>query len=1029
MGHSTIAIIKIEEKNNSKRGEHLLKSYLYLTISNNDRYKFWSFQSNAINGKFRRDHLQSKLSNQFGIEFNYVNVKFGNRIKKDSETTYLSVEIINNEVKENIDNYFEQNESNNEWLTKDEIENKLNKWAENQKFIVGGEKAELTPSPPYFPNNFKFLIERIQDANKSDKLVAFIGSGVSNNSGVPFWGELIRSIKEKVDIPSYEKDFLIIPQLFYNEVGESQYNESLKEILKHKKTSPNAIHQELLKLKPIHIITTNYDDLIEQSILKSYKSYSIIKKDTDLPTANTSNYLIKMHGDFDESNMVLKEDDYLNYSNDFPLIENFVKGIFSSYTVLFIGFSFSDLNLKYILERVRSTLKSDFKPAILFTDETIEEASVQKLNYFKNRGIQILNYNDGIRKYLENLDEWKDSGLHPKGQKALDFIKFLKKYDRYIDQETDTHIVEKMYNAVMRFNELNSIPPYVIEKLPPFALTKKDSDSADYNPVGFHFKTMNERIISFINKLETVDGYLQQENKVFVVKEKFSDDKDVESVKDLSSSLEHVIRKLNSSGIFCLQRANDQLRSNHFKIRMQSGETCSCPKCLLNTLDLNTSLEKLNNGSSECISEDCDLIHTSMNLAFTYYFFGDYVASYKELKKGSIACLKKGWFAKFFLIQYNTAKLKYRIQGLFNESEIDIEYKNEILSEINDINLSELLVELPIDGLVKETLEELITKKWYQRTIKLLRHELEEEEKLFKLFESGGRRMGSDPYDTIFYEYAVLHSFYVSNLLFDIYWDDLSILTSIYWDASLFAFRINNDNYRISSIQNYMFNKVVFHLTPQELSKLFAKHKSPLLTSTVDERDQIIENCLNFFNSNHRTTTFFKKELVPNKHLEIQKKKCRHFEYRIRELFGSILVFLAHYDLSEIADTKRINLLHSILDYICTEKDSWTFDAKFLIEFLSRHISLFEEQSLNRIVVTLLSDHIWSDRLLKSFTDLLKQNKIKYKIKDESILELIFNRSIKKDGYNTPIKKYIFIKPFLKKSLKSKFDQYLKDKE
>jgi len=1033
MGHITTAIIKIEAKANAEIGMHLNRKYLYLVTSTATNYKFWEFKSLAFNGRFRRDHLQSKLTKQFGIEFNYTNVNFGNRVNREyisdeqPAMTYLSIEIINNAVKERIDEYYKEIEVNGEWLTKEEVKAKHKSWIDHQKFIIEESKAELTPVPPSFPNNFKFLIERIQDANKNDKLVAFVGSGVSNNSGVPFWGQLIDFIKDRVDIPEYENDYLIIPQLFHNEVGESQYNESIKKILKHKKTSPNVIHQELLKLKPIHIITTNYDDLIEQSIEKSYKSYSIIKKDKDLPTANTSNYLIKMHGDFDESNMVLKEDDYLNYSNKFPLIENFVKGIFSSYTVLFIGFSFSDINLKYILERVKSSLKTDFKPAILFTDETIEDASPQKVNYFKNRGIQILNYNKAIKTYLNNLGEWKDTGLNPKGQKVLDFIKFLKKYDRHIDQEANTHIVDKMYNALKRFDELNSIPPNIIEKLPPFALSKKDSDIADYNPIGFHFKTMNERIVAFVSKLSTKDGQLEFDGKNFEIKEKHEKDEDIVSTNKLNLKLKYIFNSLNSSGIFCLQRANDQLRSNHFKIRMPNNESCSCPKCLLTSLSLDISLERLYNGSTECSTEDCDLIANSLNIAFTYYYFGDYIQTYKELKKASIACLKKGWFTKFFLIQHNTSKLKYRIKGLFNTTEIDPEYKAEILSEIGDINLNDLLADLPIDNLVKETLEELITKKWYQNTARIMRHQLEEEKKLFKQLEKGGGRMGSDPYDTIYYEYTVLNSFYVSNFLFDVYWQDLSEITYLFWDATLYAYRINDNNYRIDSIQNYMFNKAIFHISPKKLSNLFLEHNNPLLNSNKEQKDLILTSCMNFFNSNHMTTTFFKKRVVPKKNLEIQKKKCRHFEYRIRELFGCILIFLAHYDLSQIGDGKRNRLLHSILDYICVEKDSWTFDAEYLIEFLDRHISLFEKDTINKIIQTLVSDHIWSDKLLESFFNILDNKGIKFKISEESILESIYTRSNKRENYNTPLNKFSFIKKHLTKDLKKSFEKQIEE--
>ena len=37
-------------------------------------------------------------------------------------------------------------------------------------------------------------ILHIQEASKQDKLVIFVGAGVSTNSGVPMWGKLIESL-------------------------------------------------------------------------------------------------------------------------------------------------------------------------------------------------------------------------------------------------------------------------------------------------------------------------------------------------------------------------------------------------------------------------------------------------------------------------------------------------------------------------------------------------------------------------------------------------------------------------------------------------------------------------------------------------------------------------------------------------------------------------------------------------------------------------------------------------------------------
>ena len=41
-------------------------------------------------------------------------------------------------------------------------------------------------------------IKRIQDALHNGRLVLFVGAGVSKNSGVPMWGDLIEKLKSEL---------------------------------------------------------------------------------------------------------------------------------------------------------------------------------------------------------------------------------------------------------------------------------------------------------------------------------------------------------------------------------------------------------------------------------------------------------------------------------------------------------------------------------------------------------------------------------------------------------------------------------------------------------------------------------------------------------------------------------------------------------------------------------------------------------------------------------------------------------------
>lgn len=239
-------------------------------------------------------------------------------------------------------------------------------------------------------NRFLTDIKVIKNAINTKKLVVFAGSGISVDSGVPSWGKLIEEIKKELDLPENENDYLKIPQIYYNERQEKEYVEKIRDILAHRKLKYNEIHEEIFELNPEHILTTNFEDLLEQVVNKKSLPFSVVKQDVDLPYSNNTKLVVKIHGDLDNTDFVLKEDDYLNYSKNHPLIEAFINSVFASKVVLFIGYSFSDYNLKQIVQNVRNILGNNFQNAYLLSvDKNIHLSHKQ---YLKNKGINIIDY-------------------------------------------------------------------------------------------------------------------------------------------------------------------------------------------------------------------------------------------------------------------------------------------------------------------------------------------------------------------------------------------------------------------------------------------------------------------------------------------------------------------------------------------------------------------------------------------------------------------------------------------------------------
>lgn len=74
--------------------------------------------------------------------------------------------------------------------------------------------------------------------------------------------------------------------------------------------------------------------------------YEVISEDRDLSAPEKNNYIIKLHGDIDNlKTIVLKEQDYLSFSDAHKLLESFFKLLLAGSTILFIGYSLKDIDI------------------------------------------------------------------------------------------------------------------------------------------------------------------------------------------------------------------------------------------------------------------------------------------------------------------------------------------------------------------------------------------------------------------------------------------------------------------------------------------------------------------------------------------------------------------------------------------------------------------------------------------------------------------------------------------------------------
>lgn len=261
-------------------------------------------------------------------------------------------------------------------------------------------------------------IALFREKAEQGKLVIFVGSGVSCNvAEMPSWNKLIQNMakainysrcdtcrhkKEGCEITCLLKDdfstdeLLKIPQHVFNKDKEL-YNRILTESFPT--VSVDApLSSAILDINPAHIITTNYDQLLETSKNIFSQQYQVIVHDKDLLNADKGKYIIKMHGDLLEpDSIVLKEQDYLDYSQNHVLIELFIKSLLTDHIVLFLGYSLNDYNIKLIiswLNYMRSqngALDENRRIGYLILDQEIIDDT--QSSYFNSNNIEVININ------------------------------------------------------------------------------------------------------------------------------------------------------------------------------------------------------------------------------------------------------------------------------------------------------------------------------------------------------------------------------------------------------------------------------------------------------------------------------------------------------------------------------------------------------------------------------------------------------------------------------------------------------------
>lgn len=687
-------------------------------------------------------------------------------------------------------------------------------------------------------------IENIISANNDNSLAIFVGAGISKCSEtdrfkLPDWKELISSLKQDLNNID-ESDFLKIAQLYYLAFGEHSYHQKLKSFFPEF-ISPSEIHKIIFELNPHVVLTTNWDNILERTIEDNAYIFDVICSDTDLVKSSLQNKLVKMHGDFKNNNIVFKEDDYINYKFNFPLIENYVKSILSTHTILFLGYSYNDVNLKQILNWIKN--HSSARPPIYLT--TFENNPTQ-IRYLENHGITSILLTKEHENYLGNSYS----------KKMFAFLSRIKEQEEQKALESDNQVIDFVYKKIHPLNDLRSILIDQVQK--------------SISNCGFIFDSDSLSILRFYSGILTTDFNANKR----VIYEKFIeilrkvDSREINISPKILNIID-ILKKSNIKGISLNLDKDSDNKIEYFNFSEYVKDPDNC------TLD-----DSFNFKYSLSDRYDKNIYKLLCN-AFANYNLGKSEEAYQASEEAVTECLKKRSYTLMFIAMFNRNMILRRLKYSFDHRE---KYK-----DIKDYDLKERFYNLPKNlRLALEPVYEFVDFSFMYKYVYLTSQKLKAVESSKKTVQAGGLVFNSNTD-----EYSSKHKNLVSFILEN----------KIIFERQPEYQNINKYFVEIAILRQVLKESVVLNKTEIYSCIKYCTYKDIRLIFKSfyrDSNDSIVKLELDETNKNWLITTVFPN--IVNEHIG---NTCRSNPFQVylkNALFMISLLSLSEEEVNRIVD-------------------------------------------------------------------------------------------------------------------------------
>lgn len=208
-------------------------------------------------------------------------------------------------------------------------------------------------------------------AARDGRLVLFVGAGVSINapSSLPLYNGLARSIAADLGEEFNES---ISADVFLGQLSNTHplIREQAKAIIASPTSQPNSNHRALARLAAAlraPVVSTNYDGHIEAAAAEESLCLGDRYVAPALPLGRSFSGVVYLHGSTSRpaSELVVTDDDFGRAYLTDGWARRFVQDLFEHWTVLFVGYSHSDVVMTYLARGLPPSAQRRF----VLTDE------------------------------------------------------------------------------------------------------------------------------------------------------------------------------------------------------------------------------------------------------------------------------------------------------------------------------------------------------------------------------------------------------------------------------------------------------------------------------------------------------------------------------------------------------------------------------------------------------------------------------------------------------------------------------------